>query len=59
MNFAKTFPSGYISGQKYADGQTGTDNTPFALQSFKDAELLKQYKKPVDKVSFLHLSTCQ
>ena len=32
LNFAKTFPSGYISGQRYADGQTGTNNSPFALQ---------------------------
>ena len=59
MNFAKTFTSGYISVPKYADDQTVTENTPFALQSFRDAELLKQYKKPVDKASFLHLSTCQ
>ena len=32
LNFAKTFPSGYISGQRYADGQTRTSNSPFALQ---------------------------
>ena len=35
MNFAKTFPSEYISSQKYADSQTGTDNTHFVLQSFR------------------------
>ena len=28
-------PLGYINGQKYENGQTGTDNTPFTLQSFK------------------------
>ena len=26
---------GYISGQKYEDGQTGTNKAPFALESFK------------------------
>ena len=29
------FPFGYINGQKYEDGQTGTNKAPFALQSFK------------------------
>ena len=29
------FPFRYINGQKYEDGQTGTNKAPFALQSFK------------------------
>ena len=29
------FPVGYITDQKYVDGQTGTNKAPFALQSFK------------------------
>ena len=29
------FPFGFINGQKYEDGQTGTNEVPFALQSFK------------------------
>ena len=35
MVFAKTYPSTYISGQKYTDCQTGTSNTPFTLKSFR------------------------
>ena len=29
------FPFRYINGQKYEDGQTGTNKAPFALQNFK------------------------
>ena len=29
------FLFGYINGQKYEDGQTGTNKAPFASQSFK------------------------
>ena len=29
------FPVGYIIGQKYEDGQTGTSKVPFALEIFK------------------------
>ena len=35
MTLAICFPFGYINGQKYEDGQTGTNEAPFALQSFK------------------------
>ena len=35
MKSAIGFPFGFISGQKYEDGQTGTNKVPFALQSFK------------------------
>ena len=35
MTLAICFPFGYINGQKYEDGQTGTNKAPFALQSFK------------------------
>ena len=35
MRLAICFPFGYINGQKYEDGQTGTNKAPFALQSFK------------------------
>ena len=35
MKSAICFPFGYINGQKYEDGQAGTKNVPFALQSFK------------------------
>ena len=35
MKSAVCFPFGYINGQKYADGQTGTNKAPFALQNFK------------------------
>ena len=35
MKSAIYFPFGYINGQKYEDGQTGTNKAPFGLQSFK------------------------
>ena len=34
-NFVKVFQYGYISVQKFADSQAGTNHTPFALQSFR------------------------
>ena len=35
LKSAICFPFGYIDGQKYEDGKTGTNKAPFALQSFK------------------------
>ena len=35
MKSAVWLPFGYINGQKYEDGQIGTNKVPFALQSFK------------------------
>ena len=35
MKSAICFSFVYINGQKYEDGQTGTNKAPFALQSFK------------------------
>ena len=35
MKSAICFPFGYINGQKYEDGQTGTSKAPFASKSFK------------------------
>ena len=32
---ATCFPFGYINGEKYEDGQTGTNKAPFALHSFE------------------------
>ena len=35
MKSAICFLFGYIDGQKYEDSKTGTNEAPFALQSFK------------------------
>ena len=35
MKSATCFPFGCIKGQKYEDDQTGTNNAPFVLKSFK------------------------
>ena len=48
MNFARTIPSGYISSQKYVDSQTGTNNIPFALQSFR-CQIIKPQQETRNK----------